>query len=236
MVDGIMRLSELQASDVMTPRVDLVGIDLEDPPERQLASTRQARLRHLPVYRRTPDAIEGFLDVARYLLDAAHDVRKATAAALFVPESATLDDLLVTFQRGDREIACVLDEYGGTAGVITRGDVLDFVVRGVEREAMADKRLIEPLGPASWLVEGTCSIDQVNRELGASLEAEGADRVAGWVAFHAGRLLKAGESVEAHGYRATVRRLRSHRIDQVQFERLSPADTADTAHDGSAPA
>lgn len=228
MLDGIMRLSELMASDVMTPRVDLIGVDLDDPAERQLAAARQARLRQLPVYRRTPDAIEGFLDVARYLLDPAHDVRRATLPAIFVPENATLDDLLVTFQRGGREIACVLDEYGGTAGVITRGDVLEFVVKGVEHESLPRKTAIEPLGAGAWLIDGTTSLDAVNHTLGAGLEAEGADRVAGWVAFHAGRLLKAGESVEAQGFRATVRRLRKHRIDQVQFERLAsdPTDEA----------
>ena len=227
MVDGIMRLSELKASDAMTPRVDLVGIDLDDPPNRQLSAARQARFLHLPVYRRTPDAIEGFLNVARYLLDPAHDVRKATTPALFVPENAALDDLLITFQRNDREIACVLDEYGGTAGVVTRGDVLEFVVKGVERDAVARRPLLESTGNGVWLVEGSAVLDEVNHELGTRLEAEGADRIAGWVAFHAGSLLKAGESVEAQGCRATVRRLRNHRIIQVQLERLPPAPAPD---------
>ena len=70
-------------------------------------------------------------------------------------------------------------------------------------------------------------LDEVNHELGTRLEAEGADRIAGWVAFHAGRLLKAGESVEAQGCRAIVRRLRNHRIVQVQLERLPPVPAPD---------
>ena len=229
MVDGIMRLSELKASDAMTPRVDLIGIDLDDPPARQLAAARQARFLHLPVYRRTPDATEGFLNVTRYLLDPSHDVRKATTPALFVPENVTLDDLLITFQRSDREIACVLDEYGGTAGVVTRGDVLEFVVKGVQRETVARRPQLETIGQNVWLVEGSAVLDEVNHELGTQLEAEGADRIAGWVAFHAGSLLKAGEAVEAQGCRVTVRRLRNHRIEQVQLERLAPAETAEAA-------
>jgi len=223
MVNGIMRLSELKASDAMTPRVDLIGIDLDDPPDRQLAAARQARFLHLPVYRRTPDATEGFLNVPQYLLDPAHEVRKATTPALFIPENVTLDDLLITFQRNQCEIACVLDEYGGTAGVVTRGDVLEFVVKGVQRETVARRPQLESIGSNVWLVEGTAVLDEVNHELGTHLEAEGADRIAGWVAFHAGQLLKAGERVEAQGCRATVRRLRNHRIEQVQLERLPPA-------------
>lgn len=224
MVDGIMRLSELKASDAMTPRVDLIGIDLDDPPERQRAVARQARLLNLPVYRRTPDAIEGFLDVTRYLIDPAHELRKSTTPALFVPETAALDDLLITFQRSGREIACVLDEYGGTAGVVTRGDVLEFVVKGVERASDVTRHPVARLTPDSWLIEGTASLDPLAHDLGATLDAEGADRMAGWVAFHAGRFLKAGESVEAQGFRATVRRLRNHRIEQVFLERLPPAE------------
>lgn len=223
MVDGIMRLSELKASDAMTPRVDLVGVDLDDPPDRHRAVARQARLLYLPVYRKTPDAIEGFLDVTRYLIDPAHELRKATTPALFVPETAALDDLLITFQRSGREIACVLDEYGGTAGVVTRGDVLEFVIQGVERESDTGRRPVVRLTPDSWLIEGTASLDPLVHDLAAVLDAEGADRMAGWVAFHAGRFLKAGESVEAQGFRATVRRLRNHRIEQVLLERLPPA-------------
>ncbi len=231
MVDGIMRLSELKASDAMTPRVDLVGIDLDDPPERQLGAARQARLLHLPVYRRTPDATEGFLNVARYLLDPAHDVRKATEPALFIPENVTLDDLLITFHRNSREIACVLDEFGGTAGVVTRGDVLEFVVKGVERAVVGRRPPLEAIASGVWLVEGTAILDEINHELRTQLEAEGADRMAGWVSFHAGRLLKAGETVEAQGCRVTVRRLRNHRIEQVQLELLAPATPSSSAQD-----
>jgi CBS domain containing-hemolysin-like protein len=79
---------------------------------------------------------------------------------------------------------------------------------------------VAALGPGVWLVEGAASIEQVNAETGASLSAEGADRIAGWVAYHAGGLLKAGESVAAQGHCATVRRLRSHRLEQLQLERL----------------
>ena len=77
------------------------------------------------------------------------------------------------------------------------------------------------------MIEGATSLDEISRTLGTHLDAEGADRLAGWVAYHAGRLLKAGETVEAQGFRATVRRLRNHRIDQIQLERLPAASPPD---------
>lgn len=220
MVSGIMRLSEMQASDVMTPRVDMVGLDLDEPPAVQLDRARATRYRHLPVFRHTPDAIEGFLDVTRYLLDPDHDIRRAATPALFVPETAALDDLLITLQRSRRHIACVLDEYGGTAGLVSRGDILEIVTGEIPLGASQETPEIQAQGENRWLIEGSTSLDEINHELDLELEAEGADRIAGWVVAQAGRFLRAGESVEAQGCRVQVRRLRRMRIEQVLLERL----------------
>jgi putative hemolysin len=227
MVKGILRLSELKASDVMTPRVDIVGIDLQASAEQHLQTARQSRFRQLPIFNRTPDAIEGFMDVARYLIDPAHDVRKAMIPALFVPENVSLDDLLITFQRGNRHIACVLDEFGGTAGLVTRGDIVELITGTVDPGRSPPRGAIQPTEDGRWLIDGRVSLDEVNRELGLSLDADNADRIAGWVTFHAGRLLRAGETVEAQGCRVQVRRLRTHRIDLVQLERLVEKVTPD---------
>jgi putative hemolysin len=226
MVDGILRLSEMQASDVMVPRVDMVCIDLDDPPARHLEKARATRFRFLPVYRGTPDAIEGFLDVTRFLLDPNHDIRRATTPPLFVPETATLDDLLITLQRHRRHIACVLDEYGGTAGLVVRSDILEIITGEIPLGASQETPEIQPLGGNRWLIDGSTSLDTVNHELDLELEAEGADRIGGWVTARAGRFLKAGEIVEAQGCRVQVRRLRRTRVEQVLLERL-PRPTAD---------
>ena len=231
MVDGIMRLSELKASDEMTPRVDMVGLDLDTPLEQQLEVARKSRFRYLPVYVRTPDAIEGFVNSVQFLLDPAHDIRKATSAALFVPENVSLDDLLITIQRNGKHIACVLDEYGGTAGLITRGDIFDLIAAPVAKRADDNRPGIRKTGEDMWLVDGTVSLDELNRQLNLSLDADDADRIAGWVTFHAGRLLSAGQSVEAQGCKATVRRMKKRRIDAVQLEVLERAET-EPLHEG----
>ena len=233
MVDGIMRLSELMASDEMTPRVDMVGVDLDTPLEQQLEVARKARFRHLPAYVRTPDAIEGFLDAVQFLLDPAHDARTAIMPALFVPENVSLDDLLVTFQRSGKHVACVLDEYGGTAGLITRGDILELITVPVSKRGADSAASIRRLHGDTWLIDGTVNLDEVNRQLDLNLEADDADRIAGWVTFHAGRLPQAGQTVEAQGCRVTVRRLRKRRIDAVQLEILErPEDDSEALPDG----
>ena len=220
MVDGIMRLSELKASDEMTPRVDMVGIDLDTPLEQQLRIARGSHFRYLPAFVRTPDAIEGFVNVVRLLLDPRHDVREAMFTPLFVPESMALDDLLVQFQRTGQDIACVVDEYGGTAGLITRGDIFELIADPVMSPFEKEEADIQHLQDDIWMIDGTASLEEVNHQLDLALEADDADRMAGWVTFHAGHLLQRGQSVEAQGCRATVRRVRKRRIDAVQLEIL----------------
>jgi len=230
MVEGIMRLSELKASDEMTPRVDMAGLDLDTTVEQQLAMARKTRFRHMPVYVRTPDAIEGFVDVTRFLLDPEHDARKAISPALFVPENVSLDDLLVTFQSNGKHIACVLDEYGGTAGLITRGDILELITAPVAKGDSKERPAIQRIHDDVWLVDGAVSLEELNRQLDLALDADDADRIAGWITFHAGRLLQAGQSVEAQGCRATVRRMRKRRIDAIQLEVIArPEELAENA-------
>ncbi len=219
MVEGIMRLSELMASDEMTPRVDMAGLDLDTTHDHQIEAARKARHRYMPVYVRTPDAIEGFLDTVQFLLDPNHDVKKATMQALFVPENVALDDLLVTFQHSGKHIACVLDEYGGTAGLITRGDILDLITEPVDKHGIIESAVIRRLYGDVWLADGFASLDEINHQTDLTLEADDADRIAGWITFHAGGTLPSvGQTVEAQGCRVTVRSMRKRRIRDVLIE------------------
>jgi len=231
MVDGIMRLSELKASDEMIPRVDMIGLDLDTPIETQLQIASTAHVRFLPAYMRTPDAIEGFVNTARFLLDPDHDVRKAMVPAQFVPENMPLDDLLILLQRTGTHIACVLDEYGGTAGLITRSDILELVADPVMGPTENQRSMIQPLHHDVWLIDGTTSLEELNRTLDITLDADDADRVAGWVTFHAEHFPQAGERVEAQGVRVTVRHIRRHRIETVYLEVLQRAEADDIEQD-----
>lgn len=223
MVDGIIRLEETQASDVMTPRVDLIGIDLNDSPEEREKVARSVQFRYLPVYRDSLDHAEGFLDVPRYLLSEGREIEAAMAASFFVPETVPLDTLLTTFQKENRRVAFVVDEFGGTAGLITRGDILEEIVDDVDNEYREEKLTIQNVGANRWLIDGSVSLEDVNYELDLALEAEGADRIAGWVSAQAERIPRTGEVVSAQGCRVTVQRLRRHRITLVMLEKRAPA-------------
>ena len=209
MIEGALRLSELCANDEMTPRVDMEGVDADRPGD--FAPDARHAHRHVPVYRRTPDAIEGVLDTATGEVE----------DALFVPETISLDDLLVMFAKSRKPLAIVTDEYGGTAGVITPNDILEIVVGpGVFSDPGLEPRL-EKVGADAWEIDARASIDEINRELDVSLEAEDADRLSGWVQFHAGRIPHVGQEIVADGCRATVLKRRRRRVTLVRMEVLS---------------
>jgi len=220
MVDGIIRLEETQASDVLTPRVDLIGIDLEDSPEENERVARSVQFRYLPVYRGSLDQAEGFLDVPRFLLAEEPNLGAAMIPPFFVPETAPLDNLLAMFQREGRRVAFVADEFGGTAGLITRGDILEEIAEDVDNEYGEDKFTIQEQSGNRWLVNGDTSLEDINYELDMHLEAEGADRIGGWVASEAEHIPRVGEVVEAQGCRATVQRVRKRRVMLVMLEKV----------------
>lgn len=221
MADGIMQLSSMTASDVMTPRVDFVGIDLDEPEESYLALVRSQEYHFLPVYENTPDEIEGFLDVRSYLLDPEHDFEKAVRKPVFVPETATLDDILITMQRSHRHIVCVMDEYGGTAGLVTRGDILTVLTGDIPEDSSEKPHEdIVQTSENTWTIDGDTSLEEVNHSLDLELDTEGVDRISGWVIAQAGRFLRAGESVEAQGCRVKVLKHKKLRILTVELEKL----------------
>lgn len=228
MVDGILRLENIQAKDVMTPRVDLVGIDLDADPATFVETARKGHFNYLPVYKGSLDHIVGFLDVPKFLLDTAPDAKAATLPHYYVPDTAPLDSLLTSFQQQNRRIAVVIDEYGGTAGMITRGDILDEIVEFAYSAADGKSARIQPNGEYRWLVDGSTSIEELNYELDLKLDAEGADRVAGWFTAQTHHIPRVGEVVEAQGCRATVQIMRKHRITTLMIEKLPPPQEGGT--------
>jgi len=220
MVDGIIRLEKLQAKDVMTPRVDLISLDIEDDPVDFANICRKARFRFLPVCIGDLDHVKGFLDVAGYLMDPQKDISAALHPHFYVPDTAPLDTLLTMFQQQSRRLAIVIDEYGGTAGLITIGDILDEIAEFSSEQPDGQSPHIEPVGENRWQVAGGTSLEEVNFELNLALDVDGADRIAGWVTAHARRFPKTGDIITAQQCRATVLQMRKHRITRVLIEKI----------------
>ncbi|NCC50496.1 MAG: HlyC/CorC family transporter [Spartobacteria bacterium] len=224
MLEAIIRLEDMKASDVMTPRVDILGLDLNDLPADMLSFVRKVRVPQLVLYRDQPDQVDGFLNVRTFLLDPEHRITNAWIPPRFIPETAPLDRLLADFQHHHHRAAIVVDEYGGTAGLITRGDILEEITGEISNEYAEHQLKIERIGTNRWLIDGSVNLEDINDELELDLDEEGVDRIAGWVIAQTERLPKPGETVEAQGCRVTVQRMRKHRILLVLLDKLPPTE------------
>ena len=227
MLKAIVQLEDLTASEVMTPRVDIIGIDLGDETATindHVIKARQSRRNFIVVYRDTIDQVVGFLDTRKFLLDPERNLSAATLKPYFVPVSIPLNRLLTLFQKEHRKIAVVVDEYGGTSGVVTRGDILEEITGEIYQELNKPRPLFQPAGPNRWLVDANFSLEELNRRLDIELDSEGGDRLAGWITEHAGHVPQKDDVVEAQGCRVTVLQTVRLRVTLAMIEKLLPPD------------
>ena len=219
MIKAIVDLEDLHASDVMTPRVDFLGIDLGDPDADSVAFARKSRRNFLILYRGQFDDIAGFLDVRKFLLDPAHSISAATLPPVFVPESVHLNRLLVRFQKDKIRIAVVVDEYGVVAGVVTRGDILEEITGDIYNELSKPRPIFQSAGPYAWLVDANISLEEINRKLRLDLQAETSDRLAGWITEHLGSVPKQDDVVQTQGVRVRVMQTIRLRVTLAHIEK-----------------
>jgi len=225
MISEIIKLGDKTAKDCMTPRVDSFSVPDDLTNEQLIPKLRQRRYRRVPVYGETPDDIVGILDVGPFLLDPSAHYTERLVPPSFVPETMKAIDLLRSFLSHPQAIAIVVDEHGGTEGVVTLSDIVEEIISdAVPRK---DRELyIEQLAPGRLLVNGAARLDDINEILGTELEADGIDTVGGFVFNRLGALPKPGAQVEFQRLKVTVRRTSRKRIEELLLEQ-EPSDLAE---------
>jgi len=220
MIHGVFELGDTTVADILTPRTYVFGVDVTTPPDRLLAELR-ANLHHrVPVYERSLDQIVGILSVKDLLpyhqdLPPDLDVRRLLAPAYFVPETKRADALLREFQAKKLQMAIVVDEYGGTAGLVTLEDILEEVVGEIRDEFEPVERLAQPIDERTYRVAAKMPIAEFNAVTGLAVPDEHFDTVAGWVLDLFGRVPHRGERVAADGVNVTVEKVHRTRILEV---------------------
>src|SRR4029079_13118996 len=155
----IISLDRRTARDVMKPRAQMACIPDDLSIEEMIAVARKHKHRRLPMYDETPDTIVGILNTRALLLDPQIDLADAIEFPSFVPESMNLLQLLKSLQRQKRGLAIVMDEFGGTAGLVTMGDILGGLVGGIRSEVESGGFVMEKLALGRWRVNGTMRLD-----------------------------------------------------------------------------
>ena len=231
MLEGVLRMADMCAGDVMVaaPRMDLLDIDA--PYDELLGLVIRTAHSRFPVYSGSRDNIIGIL-MAKDLLKLQRapelNLRTLLRAAVFVPESKRLNELLRDFRSNRNHLALVIDEFGQTAGLVTIEDVLEEIVGEIEDEFddHEDESGIYTLADGSQRVAGDTAISAVNEAFGVHLPEDEFDTIGGLVAHQLGRVPRRGEAVEVGGLRFAVMLARGGAVRWFRVGRVSVGDDA----------
>ena len=226
MIQEIIKLGDKTAKDCMTPRVDTFALPDDLTNEEASARLKEKRHRRVPVYADTPDQIAGIIDVKMFLLNPAEHYTEMLIAPSFVPETMRAIDLLKLFLTHAQGLAIVVDEFGGTEGIITMSDIVEEILS--DAVPLGEASLyIEPLEKGKFLVSGNARLDDLSEHLGFELEAEGIDTIGGLVFNRLGYLPPTGTQLEIPRLAITVRRAGRKRIEELLLEKTTCLTDAD---------
>lgn len=226
MLEGILKFGDTAASEIMTPRVEIVGIDYASTFDQALSRIVETGYSRLPVYEDTMDNIKGVLysrDMLPHIGKPLNgfDWRTLLREAYYVPESRQIDDLLEDFRKLKKHIAIVIDEFGGTQGVVTLEDVLEEIVGDINDEYDEDEQYYTRLAPDTYNFEGRTPLTDFFRITGLDEEdfadmAEDAETLAGMILAIKGDFPKDKEPLVYGRCRFLVLKVADHRIVSVR--------------------
>jgi CBS domain containing-hemolysin-like protein len=214
----IIQLDRRTVREVMRPRSQMACISDELSVEEMIEAARRFKHRRLPVYDETPDTIVGILNTRTLLLDPQVDLAEAIEFPSFVPESTNLLRLLTSLQRQRRGMAMVLDEFGGTAGLVTLEDILEAAIGEIRSEGREEGFLMEKLAEGSWRVNANMRIDDFARECPELGYVEEVETMGGLLTMTLGVVPVRGESAVVRGLRLTATLADERRVRELLVE------------------
>lgn len=232
MIHSIIAFGDTVVREVMVPRVDMIAVEADRPIEAVLEVVRKHGHSRIPVFDDNLDNIVGVVYVKDLLAGSADirltgKVRDYMRAPLLVPETNRLDDLFGEMRRKKVHMAIAVDEYGGTAGLVTIEDLLEEIVGPIQDEYDAEEAPIKQIDDRIALVDGRVHLEEVNAALGLALPAGEVDTVGGLVYSLLGHMPSKGERVSYNGVEIAIERVDGRRIAQVRItkpERVNRPD------------
>jgi putative hemolysin len=234
MIHGVFEFSQTVAREVMTPRIDVIAVPVEiDMPELIRVVVEEGHSR-LPVYSGTIDTVVGVL-LAKDLIplladpdrfrDRPFDIREVMREAYFVPDTKPVDDILAEFQQQKVHLAIVLDEFGGTYGLVSMEDLLEEIVGEIDDEYDVSEPEFAPTPEGDVLIDGGAAVSEVNERYGLALPEEDYDTIGGYVFGALGRVPVPGDQLdglgEAGGLSLLVEETEDRRVLRVRLTKAS---------------
>ncbi len=228
-VTNVMNLDSIHVGEVMTPRTSVIAVPVEATVEQAMEVMLDEGHLRVPVYEGTIDNVVGILlarDLWRADREGVKEARAAMRAPQFVPVTKPVEDLIREMRKARIKMAVVLDEFGGTAGIVTLEDLIEEIVGEIQ-----DEHEQEPLdfehGPDEVRIEGSVAVWEVNERLGLHLPEEMYDTIGGYIFGHLGRIGHEGDEVQVEGGTFRVASMDGRRIARVAF---FPANSTEGEH------
>ena len=237
MIHDIIDLGDMSVHEIMQPRVDMIMVEDTETVRTAVERMHGTGYSRLPIFHEDADHIIGIVhykNLVGPLIDGREDDLAAKYAfePLFVPETKDIFPLLKEMQTNRQQMAIVVDEYGGTDGLITVEDIIEEIVGEIVDETDRERPILKQEGPGVWLADGRFPVEDAV-EMGWPLaESEDYETIAGWVLSMLDTVPQMGYSFEKDGYRFTIHSMRRRRILAVRVERIS--DDVPQASDGKA--
>jgi CBS domain containing-hemolysin-like protein len=223
LLQSIVDFGDTLVREVMTPRPDIVAIRDDATIGDLVALFREQEYSRFPVYKESLDNIAGFAFVKDLVAldnrDHARQITSLLRPAVIVPESKRVPELLKQFQRQQTQIAIVVDEYGGTAGLVTIEDMLEEIVGEIRDEYDVESEPIVDEGGGRFVFNGKVDIDQVNQRLNLQIDRQGFETVGGFLLSHLGRVPVVGEHIDFDGLHIEVLDVERRRVNKVRMTR-----------------
>jgi putative hemolysin len=229
LLQSIVDFGDTLVREVMTPRPDIVAIPVDATLDELRALFKEQEYSRIPVYQENLDNILGIVVVKDVLAltgieGSAHPITGLMRPMHFVPETKRVPELLKEFQRKQVQLAIVVDEYGGTAGLATLEDLLEEIVGEIRDEYDVETEPVVEEGNGSWVFSAKVSIDEVRERLGVEIDPQGSDTVGGYVLTRVGRVPAVGETFELDDLFVEVLEAERRRIHKVRLRRATPAE------------
>jgi CBS domain containing-hemolysin-like protein len=229
MMRSVLELGDTTVWEIMVPRVDIVAVEADASFEEVARTMVQKGFSRLPVYEDTIDNIVGVVharDVLRVLANHVRpqNVRELLRPAYFVPDTKPVHDLLAEMQRQRVSIAIVVDEYGGTAGLVTVEDIVEEIVGELADEFDSFEEPVQRLANGEVLLDARVTVDALEEMFGVRLENEDYDTVGGFIYHHLGKVPSVGDQIEVDGLVLRVVSMLGRKIKRVHVSRRAPAE------------
>ena len=221
-INNVFQFGDMQAKEAMIQRLDMVAIDIEDSYDEIIELFKSEKLSRLPVYQESIDDIVGILNIKDIIFLSDEEIqnfniKNYVREAFFTYEFKKITQLLEEMKKEKSQMAIVVDEYGGTAGLLTIEDLVEVIVGDIDDEYDEEEEEIVKVSDNEYLVEGSTKISDVNEQLGINLESEEFDSIGGFIIGYLKRIPEENEIIEVEDVKFKVESIDKNRINKIRI-------------------